>query len=297
MRDEFPAGAAPDGAVVGKSILPGTSDFPGLGQATLLTLATLAVVAFAEIVFVGVSKALDWDLSAWSEMAGSNVLGFGLVLFWGCRRVGAPLREILRFEAFPAGILLPVLLLVLGSSIVLSEMDNLIRVVLPMPPWILEIFMEMIGGGWPSLVALVVVAPLTEELLFRGLILRGLIAQRGVWSGVLYSSLLFGIMHLNPWQFVSAFLIGMVLGWLFVLSRSLVPCILLHAVFNALTIVVGGYAESFGFSIPGYTGEPSVVPVFQPLVFDLLGIVLVVVSLAWMSRIFASRSRRAWSGD
>ena len=83
------------------------------------------------------------------------------------------------------------------------------------------------------------------------------------------------------------------LGWLFVQSRSLLPCIFLHAAFNALSFANLAYAESWGVSVPGYTGLPFGPTVFQPPAFDLLGLLLVLGSLVWMGRIFERDAKRA----
>ena len=64
-------------------------------------------------------------------------------------------------------------------------------------------FETLVGGPlWGALLAVVIVAPLTEELLFRGVILRGLLLHYSAPKAVIASSLMFGLVHLNPWQAV-----------------------------------------------------------------------------------------------
>jgi membrane protease YdiL (CAAX protease family) len=78
------------------------------------------------------------------------------------------------------------------------------------------------------------VAPITEELFFRGIILRGLLAKPGsnaVWP-VLLSALLFSIYHLNPCLMIPAFVLGLACGALFVSSRSVTACVILHLAYN-----------------------------------------------------------------
>jgi hypothetical protein len=127
---------------------------------------------------------------------------------------------------------------------------------------------------------LVVVAPLTEELLFRGLILRGLLSRHTPTVAVLVSSFLFAAIHLNPWQFMSALSLGIILGWFYLRTGSVLACIIGHAIANGLSIVVLGLP----WDIPGMTGSPAgTAVVFQPWWLDLCGLLVLVVGL-WIFR-------------
>ena len=112
-----------------------------------------------------------------------------------------------------------------------------------------------------------VVAPLTEELLFRGLILRGFLRNYSQAKAVFVTAILFAIIHLNPWQFIGALLLGVIFGWWFVQTRSLIPCLFGHAVFNAFPLILSATVK-----IPGYTIGTAT---FQPLWLDILGLILV----------------------
>ncbi len=150
---------------------------------------------------------------------------------------------------------------------------------------------DMISGGLGMAIALVVVAPLTEELLFRGLILRGFMQRYGTVPAVLLSTLLFALVHVNPYQFASAITMGVFLAWLFVRTRSLWPCIIAHALFNCHLIVLPILRDTFGLQIRGYTGMPGDGPVvFQPLWFDALGLVLVGLGV-WTAALLAGPYR------
>ena len=80
-------------------------------------------------------------------------------------------------------------------------------------------------------------APVLEEMLFRGVILRAFLHRYPKGAAISVSALYFGIAHLNVYQFALAFLLGLVLGWLFERSRSLLPCIALHAVYNSSVLL------------------------------------------------------------
>ncbi len=94
----------------------------------------------------------------------------------------------------------------------------------------------------------VVLAPVLEEILFRGIILKGLI-NKGVLpnNAIWISSLVFAIVHGNPWQFVGALLLGMVLGLVYFKTESILTVIVLHALNNLLSILVILYTDAENF--------------------------------------------------
>lgn len=85
-----------------------------------------------------------------------------------------------------------------------------------------------------ALLAGAVAAPVLEELLFRGVILNGLLRSQQPWVAIGQSALLFGLIHFNPAQSASAAVLGLLLGWLYYRTRSLGLCIALHAINNGI---------------------------------------------------------------
>jgi sodium transport system permease protein len=88
--------------------------------------------------------------------------------------------------------------------------------------------------GWGLPLALAVLGPVCEELAFRGFILTGLRRRFTPGTAILLTSFLFAFYKLNVFQFVPAFLVGVVLGLLATRSRSILPSILFHLVYNLL---------------------------------------------------------------
>lgn len=79
--------------------------------------------------------------------------------------------------------------------------------------------------------------PILEELLFRGIVLESVRPYNERFA-IFFSSLIFGIMHGNISQAVNGFLIGLVLGALYVRSGSIVPSTVMHILMNSVTSVV-----------------------------------------------------------
>lgn len=90
-------------------------------------------------------------------------------------------------------------------------------------------------------VAVGILAPLAEEIVFRGAILRtllGMVSKRNHWVAIMISAAIFGVVHGNVAQFVNALLMGLLLGWMYYRTKSLVPGILLHWVNNTVAYVM-----------------------------------------------------------
>jgi membrane protease YdiL (CAAX protease family) len=90
-------------------------------------------------------------------------------------------------------------------------------------------------------------APLLEEVLFRGAIQGILMRHFGKpWPAIIVASLIFGIFHWNPIQAVYATLLGMVLGWIYYRTGSLLSVIVGHVLNNSIavfTTIAFGAAE------------------------------------------------------
>lgn len=82
----------------------------------------------------------------------------------------------------------------------------------------------------------VILAPIAEELFFRGVVLKET-ARVSRRFAIVFSAVMFGLMHGNPYQFVMATLIGLVLGYVTLESDSLIPAIICHMAINFMASV------------------------------------------------------------
>ncbi|RZI98819.1 MAG: CPBP family intramembrane metalloprotease [Rubrivivax sp.] len=97
-------------------------------------------------------------------------------------------------------------------------------------------FDRMTSNGLASVLMVCLVAPMVEEMLFRGVILRSFLRQYARWPAILGSALLFGLAHLNVYQCAVGLALGTVSGWLYERTQSLWPSIILHASYNSALI-------------------------------------------------------------
>ena len=103
--------------------------------------------------------------------------------------------------------------------------------------------------------------PLAEEVVFRGAILRSLLKwqpQRR-WLMIGLSALLFALAHMNPMQFIHPLLIGLLLGWMYERTHSIIPGVVFHWVNNTVAVVASIYfAKSEDFSLTDLWGPQRV---------------------------------------
>ncbi|MEY8686368.1 lysostaphin resistance A-like protein [Bacteroides sp. AN502(2024)] len=103
-------------------------------------------------------------------------------------------------------------------------------------PNIMKQSFDILQSGWGGILAIAVVGPVLEELLFRGAITRALLQQYNPTRAILISALLFGVFHINPAQILPAFLIGILLAWTYYRTDSLIPCTFMHILNNSLAV-------------------------------------------------------------
>ncbi len=89
-----------------------------------------------------------------------------------------------------------------------------------------------------GVLSLAVLAPLLEEVLFRGAIQGLLMRLFGrPWPAIIVAALIFGVYHMNPVQIVYATLLGIILGWIYYRTGSLLSVIVGHVLNNSLAVV------------------------------------------------------------
>ena len=138
----------------------------------------------------------------------------------------------------PWGTLLWVALFSLGTIIPLSFLYEQLGI--EMDENTQQIFSSLMKEPW-GYVAVGILAPLAEEVVFRGAILRtllGIMSKKNHWVAIMISAAIFGAVHCNQAQFINALLMGLLLGWMYYRTQSLVPGILLHWVNNTMAYVL-----------------------------------------------------------
>ena len=106
--------------------------------------------------------------------------------------------------------------------------------------------------------AIGLLAPLAEEMVFRGAVLRtllGLFDRRRPWLPIAISALLFALVHWNMAQGLHAFLMGLLIGWMYYRTESIVPGLVLHGVNNSVAYIV--------YNLMPQAGSGELIDLFQ----------------------------------
>lgn len=223
---------------------------PQLRPPTILS-SVVAIVCMLEIgalISVPIIAIEGYDAAPFARALGYAIAAVGICLFlWHWQdRQGIGLGDIIRFEAdAPA---LPVVACVAAclAGVGLALCAYGYQQLLLHAPWPevrepmernLRFFAESPNARTAYAAIAIGVAPWAEEYLFRGLMFRAMLPQWGFARALLASSAFFAILHpLAAWPPV--FALGALSAALFVRTRSLLPCVVLHLAYNTIVIVL-----------------------------------------------------------
>lgn len=216
-----------------------SQQYPSISQSFgIMGIVILGIILFSPITFL-----LEDTLGKEVTFFIYYVFSVG-VPFWVIHRIREKKTGIDTYTFLTENFL--TILLILGAMLGLQIGVTLpIASSIPMPEAIYELFKEFGGQkGLFSFLSIVVAAPLLEEFIFRGVMLDGLLKRYSPTRSILISSFLFGLVHLNPWQFVSAFIIGLLAGWVYYKTRNLLLPILIHMVNNLFAYLQGIFMDT-----------------------------------------------------
>ena len=189
------------------------------------------------------------------------------------------------FSPLSVSLLITCALFVTGMGMWSNYLNELLGV--SMSPQLQQAF-EMLMQHPLGIISTVSMAPVVEELLFRGAIEGHLLR---IWKkpayAIIVSSLLFGLVHGNLVQAPFAFLLGLALGWIYYHTGSLLPSILMHFINNltaTLTYHLSGDPDTTLTETFGATGA---------LCIALGGIVLTILCV-WIIRSRLITQPAAW---
>ena len=98
-------------------------------------------------------------------------------------------------------------------------------------------FTMLLSNRW-GYITIGLLAPVAEEVVFRGAILKSLLNKYSPWKTVVLSAFIFSVGHLNPAQMPHAFLIGLLLGWMYWRTGSILPGMAYHWANNSVAYVL-----------------------------------------------------------
>lgn len=268
--------------------------FKGLGKGILYLLLYLGVSIFVELIFtiiifavelpkilISTENGADVDMVAITESLTNAVLKQALLItvIAGIVTLGIlflvfKLRKKKFFQEFSlrkikGSAIVPILFFGVGLQLAIGFIWS----VIPFPENWTETYADRAsliseGNIVIALIATIIMAPLVEEIIFRGLIYTRMKKGMNLIVAGLLSSLLFGIVHGTLIWASYAFVLGMILVWLFERYQSLLATILLHFIFNAGGMILGYFEE---------------MPDLLFIAISIIGIVLVFIGGVWIN--------------
>jgi len=206
-----------------------------------VALIIAATVVFLAIYLVGISEGLAISVSG---LLAYIILIPITLLFIHVDGSLDRIRDMLKFGSTKR-----VLILLLGIPIVVTIIDFVLTIVYGIA-WI-GIFGEPstntdLGTNWESstvdiallFLSVAIVTPIVEELMFRGYILDAINRKHSDWTAIIWSSILFGLIHIDPFVVGQAFMGGIIYGWIRVRTGSLLPSIAGHMMWNMLALML-----------------------------------------------------------
>jgi len=153
--------------------------------------------------------------------------------------------ELFRLNIPPSEVLLLSIPLGISLGVLTDEIDRIIQIFLPTP----EIFLQYIESlkadtplDWILLIfGVVVIAAVSEEILFRGFLQVSLEKKGDITRAVILSSVTWTIIHVNPYWAIQIFVTGVILGFIAWRTNSVYPSMIVHATNNFLSLMVINY--------------------------------------------------------
>ena len=133
-----------------------------------------------------------------------------------------------------------------------------------------DAFVGLVSSPWGYAV-IGLMAPFVEELVMRGAVLRSLLKwHENHWVAIAISAALFSLIHMNPAQMPHAFVVGLLLGWMYYRTGSIIPGIVYHWVNNSVAFAVGHIAIALD---PAGKGDITLIQLFnsEPRVLMAVG--------------------------
>ncbi|MBZ9685010.1 CPBP family intramembrane metalloprotease [Clostridium estertheticum] len=137
-----------------------------------------------------------------------------------------------------------------------------------MPDFINGAFEELTVSPIKLILSAAVIAPIYEEIIFRGILLKGMSKKINPTIALVVSALFFAVVHLNVPQGINAFLLGLVIGFIYLTTDSIYLSIFAHFINNLLALSV---SSSFALIGGKYALEIHGM-------FFILGVILLVIA-------------------
>ncbi len=211
----------------------------------IVIFSVLAAFFVGGVVGLWGKTALPEEHHRWFETL-SLFLGQGLMILpvlYFLSSKDIHIKSALRLNPIGRDTVVASIIIAVGVIILVDEFDRLIQIIIPPPESLLEMSAQLAFDGTMTAfilwITIILIAPLGEELVFRGFLQRSLENRwKDVTRAVLITSMVFAMVHLNPFWIIQIYFLGVVLGYLSWRTRSVLPGMIVHGLNNALALIL-----------------------------------------------------------
>ena len=179
-----------------------------------------------------------------------STLLIGVPVIFYLRFNGLSIRKRLRINSISIKTFLSIIIISVGFIVIIDELDRIVYKLFGQPDFLQELVEQLritsIRNGIFIVFTTVIVAPLVEEILFRGYLQKVLEESwEDITKAILVTSIFFALVHLNLYWIVQIYLLGLVLGYLAWRTNSIFPGIILHGLNNGFAVALNNVEDVF----------------------------------------------------
>jgi len=176
-----------------------------------------------------------------SFIVGQSLMVIPLIIFLKFKK--RSFFHSVRFKILEYSTIKSIILFSMGLIVLSDEADRIIQHFIPTPEYVLDLNYllkpDSFLGAILLFIAVVILAPLGEEIIFRGFLQQSLEKHwRDVTQAILFTALIFSLIHLNPYWFVQIYFLGVILGFLAWKTKSIIAPLILHSLNNAMALLL-----------------------------------------------------------
>ncbi|WP_434305096.1 lysostaphin resistance A-like protein [Clostridium botulinum] len=188
-----------------------------------------------ETTYVNSHKVLELALNVLRDLISKGLIIIFILKI--IREYIEPSFKIKYIEKFNFKILLCTSFFILGFFMWFQSSIVIMLTKIPLSKECTEAFAEYVQNPYQTFILYVIIAPIFEEIVFRGIILEGFLNKYKPITGITVSSVIFALCHGNISQFISATILGILVGIIYYKTKSVVLCMVSHILNNGLTFI------------------------------------------------------------
>ena len=208
------------------------------------------------------------------------IICYGIVLIIGFKKTKRTFNDVFKFNKIVPFLWFSATVFIMGAVILFSELLYLLDLALPMPYLFQSRLDQQIAGQSfiILIISIAIIPALTQEMLFRGLILDGLNRNYTKRKAIIVSALVFGVVYIHsPWEIPAMFLLGLFFAWVCIKTNSILLPMYMHFFYGCMNVLAVRYRDIF--DVIGFNANFIVPREFQPLWLNIIGLLLLVLGI------------------